>query len=751
MKASNITLRRAFAAIILAMASGAPSLAQTLDLSNAGQDPPAIAESSHASMQVGVLEKQIADLIAAQRGADATLDLVLRASINLRIIAADMLAAGDGAAPARLGSPLVLAGLTLAARCADVDRSLRKLVELRDRASSTPDALSEEDGRRYRVASMALTRFNDLAVQRAQDVKQTDLEQFDASLASIIAPLGEAIALLEGAALANHWIAPPRASGSARALQAPREAQATTVDQLLARAHAADLSDVARTDIVRSLRSLGESPKPEDRFDLETARGRMEDALQFAEALGDARWIAQADREMYMQRLEQALLLQSEPSTRERGVRHLARLESSRRVIAIIDELDRRDMDIATLRDAMLIADALIDNPQDAARGAQLLDRLHLVAERMRAYRLIEAGQPSSDLAAIRRQLDRNYQQAEQSLLQAIAEIAADDEAVARPEFSSLVMNQQQYLEDLRRVDLVPRWLETARLIRPQAAGALGNQCRRLCQWLLDVNRRPDAVLAMDQLAQQFELFYPLPFESELRAGDVFVVEATGAQQAQLVRAIDEQRQRWIFALSRGDGSGSDANRMLLLYRLMRTMSDVAALRAMGADGSLLNRWSAWELGADVSSRAAADLPTRLKLAAAAAVAGDDAALREQLDRIDTSAPLVKLVGRLSSLAGASLASLPDGAAGLCGQLAFPPRDEAWMINQRVRLAGLCRYAMELEHARMRGDQPLTDALTLHVNAVAGDLLDQLGERRDPLPTLVGFDAPDDSPQETKP
>ena len=734
----------ALGALVIVMAWSSLAAAQTLDLSG-GVDPPTIAQASYASAQIGALEDRIAQLIAAQRDADATQDLVLRASINLRILAADMLAAGDAATPARAGSPLVLAGLTLAAQCANVDQSLQKLVELRDRAATSPDALSEDDGRLFRVATMALKRFNDLAVQRAQDVKQTDLRHFDQSMAMIIAPLGEAVAILDGVTLASHWIARPGQAGATTGEQRrlPQQtSQDPTIQQLLARARAAALSDVARTEIIGMLEALAHAaPTAENHI---SRRSQVQAALDFAGALDAAEWILQPDREMYMQRLEQATLLYGEEITRERGERQLGRLASSRRVIAIVSELSRRGMTIEPLRDAMLIADALIDNPQDAARGGQLLDRLRLVAERMLAYRLIDAAPPPSDLAPIRRQLEKNYQQAEQSLVEDVAKIAVDDDAMARPEFSSLVINQQQYLEDLRRVDLVPGWLETARLIRPRATGALGNQCRRLCQWLLDVNRRPDAVLAMDQLEQQFGLFYPLPFETELRAGVAFVVEATGAQHQQLARAIDEPRQRWIFSLSRGDGSGEDANRMLLLYRLMRTMSDLAALGAMDADGSLLNRWSAWELGSDVFARAAGDLPTRMKLAVAAAVGGNDTALREQLDRIDDSAPLVKLVGRLSSIGSDSLAALPDGGAGVCGQLAFAPREDAWMIGRRVALAGACRYAMELEHARMRGDEPLAEAIAAYVNAVADDLLDQLGERRDPLPTLVGFDGPSD-------
>ncbi len=52
----------------------------------------------------------------------------------------------------------------------------------------------------------------------------------------------------------------------------------------------------------------------------------------------------------------------------------------------------------------------------------------------------------------------------------------------------------------------------------------------------------------------------------------------------------------------------------------------------------------------------------------------------------------------------------------------------------------LCRYALEEDHARDTERNAAAEEIAAYVNRCAERLLLLLGERRDPLPTLIGFD-----------
>ena len=68
-----------------------------------------------------------------------------------------------------------------------------------------------------------------------------------------------------------------------------------------------------------------------------------------------------------------------------------------------------------------------------------------------------------------------------------------------------------------------------------------------------------------------------------------------------------------------------------------------------------------------------------------------------------------------------------------------PPVNDAWMASRRTELANLCRYALEQQHANSTGQVDLADALAIYVNALAEELLADLGEPRSAGPGTSGF------------
>ena len=347
--------------------------------------------------------------------------------------------------------------------------------------------------------------------------------------------------------------------------------------------------------------------------------------------------------------------------------------------------------------------------------------------DRMIAYRELERAALARELRVVHRRLDDRYRASERALLAAIPAVTTSPDAFSDPALVSVVADHKQYLEDLGRLGKLPKWVNAISVIQPRAAGAFAGQTRRLSQWLLDPNRRPDAIRVLDRFERQLQAYYPLPFEEALRRGEEEAVIATGGLHLRLVDTIDRQRKRWAQAWAAGGGPDAD-DRMALLLQLTQTMADTVEVLRLGGDGLVLNRWAAWELAPEGTAKSASDLPNRLKLATAAAIDDDPEGLQRQLDRIGAEAPPAMLMGRLTALLADELNALPSGAISIMGQSVGPPPPGAWMLDRRREIADLCRYAMEHDYARSTGRDELADRLAAHVNGLAVELLRDLKE-----------------------
>lgn len=746
------TLRSACVCVALLLALHSRTAhSQTLDL----DVPPAAPELDRftfANDIIGKLEQEIADSLAKERGADPIEKLALQTMVNIRIIAADLLTTGDKAA--ELGSVTSLAGLTLAQHRSDIDATMQDFIALSQRLAKSNNP-SDADQSRLRIAVDALRLFNDNAVANAADLRTVDVKFLDRAMAAMFMPLADAVSAIDRKEAQNQWIQASKVTPTpAMAVQrqpgvaAPIRAPQRTVAQVRNELFALSLRDDTKAELSSIVDFLERgSAFPDLRPQVDASLRHISQVIDLLNSLQGATWLDDKSREAYLERLHLGVVLFKDPRTRERGQRHLDRLESSRVIIDRITTLAGVNVRINSLRDAFLDADAMIENPAQADLGQQQLRKLDTVLARMIAFRELKPVELRRELQVVVRQLEMQYEDSEKRLLNEIETLATNPGALTDPGFASLMQNQEQYLSDIERVRRMPDWVDKIRLIDPGSAGPFHNQSRKMAQWLLDSNRRPDALRAMDQIEQQLALFYPLPFEGPLRTGDAVAVKATGGLNEQFLRVIDNLRRNWARAWADGDAGSEEANHLLLIYRLLQTMEDTAHVIDLRDASDALNRWSAWELSETAVARTVSDLPSRLKLATDAAVKEDQDALARQLEEIDRDAPVVKLLGRLAQVIGKAALDLPDGAVGCMGQLTGPPGSDAWWANRRNDLATLCRYQTEAEFARTVGREELLDALTQFVNARANDMLTQLGERQTKIPTLIGFDGSDPNPE----
>lgn len=720
-------------------------------------EAPQLDDFTYSAELIGTLESEIAALIADERDADPVGRVVIRASVNVRIITADLLAAGDAAGPT--GSQAVLYGVTLADGRDGLDESLARLNTLAERVERTQGAVDPSVEQRFTEALRLVKRFNELAVDRADSVRTAAPDKLRLTLPAIFMPLSDAIAELEQEEVVSHWVAAARVqherAGPRR--NTPNRAQAAgtrpqpTITELSRRVEIVEARDDVRQELQHILEFLRRGAEfPELRPQVELYQAHIAQVLDLADALAAAPWIGRVVRDEYADRIRMGVLLFKDPRTRERGQRYLDRLEASRAIIDRITAVLRvpRDdrPDLTALIKAFLTADAKIDNAAEAEQGRRQLERLSAVLDRMTEYRELEEIELRRELRIVMRQLQDSYEASERALIEKLDLLSGEPEAMSDPAFASLMADQQQYLDDLIRIRRVPGWMDRLTLIAPDAAGPFYAQARKMTAWLLEPNRRPDATRAMEQFEQQLDLFYPLPFESDLSAGSPQAIAATGGLHERLLRHVHEQRGQWADAWGDGNAASPAAQRLMLLYRLLQTMADTTEVLRLQDDAVLLNRWSGWETTPQVIARAISDLPARLKLATSAAIEGNDVELQGNLNRIDDDMPLAKLMGRFSAMLSEALAQLPDGAPATCGQIVYGPTTNTWFVERLPVLADICRYALEQEYARAAGRQDLAGDLRRFVNRQCDDLLALLGDQTEPIPSLIGFDGSDPMP-----
>jgi hypothetical protein len=702
--------------------------AATADARGPARTPPSLGLDTFATQCISVLQQELNNLDGQGAPTPEGHREVWRASINLRRLAEVLLDGGDHAGDR--GSLAVLAGFRLFRGREALDHVLATLTA--DDVDANPPNARPRPGRGADGALQALVRFNAGAAfgphELPADGGEGDGRALDRGLASIVSPLDETVQLLEPGPVADHWLSSTGADTSPvdpdQVTPAAHVVAEETLDEISRRLHAVTLTPDARRELARIAGFLARGKAfAEYRKSVEEYAHLLLEVLELAEAVHLADWLDERERAVFAERIGASLTLFGTKETRDEGKRRIRRLVAAGGVIGRISDLAEARVDSRLVKSAFLAATTEdIDGPADPAGHH---DTLLLVLDRMVAYRETGDSALPRDLRAVRRRLDEAYRRAEAALAEELSTLARRPDALSDPALGTLVAVHKQSLEDLRRIEKVPTWVDAISRIQPKAAGPFSGRVRRMTQRMLDPNRRPDAAAAMDRFERQLAAFHPLPFEDELRRGQREAVIATGGLHVQLATKIDGQRRKWAEAWSAGAGDDA-AGPMQALGRLTQTMADSVDVLRLDGEGFLLNRWAAWELSAESFARTVSDLVNRLKLAVAAAIDGDMEGLGRQLDRIDAEAPFATLIGRLTRRLGAALSALPSGARSIAGQAAQLPPPGAWMLHRRRDVADLCRYAMELEYARATGQDELAERLASYVNSLARALLEEM-------------------------
>jgi len=691
--------------------------------------PPELDEATFANDLASQLDEEISLLASAAEGAASpVLRQLLLARANARIVAQRLLVLGHQAGAE--GSVAVLLGATLFNGRIAIDQSLAIDPWPADfDPSGDGSAAPAVPDSRFADAYWSLVRFNGQAMAKVDLLPADSLDVIDAAVAQILLPLREALESLESRTAVTHWVSDPSVAASG----APAGAGQEPADEpaLADRLAAAPLPEETRAELLGINDVLKAAAEfPEFQRQATEYRRHIKGVIGYAEALAEAEWAPQAMRERALARLHAAVLLFKEKATRAEGQAQLARLMESRRTLeklTHLSSLSRHRLRPTALERAFFSAEEMLADPARAAGALDHLARLHVVLERMIVWREMRDPQLRRELRVVCANLDRQYEQVEEELLAALEALPADSQFGADPNLLALLANHAQTLSDLEHVRSIPEWAAKVEALRPADAETFEARARRIAQWLIDPARRPEAVRSMNELAAQFNMFLPFPFEHELRDGTPEAAAITSGQHQALLDGISRERVQWIESWGEEGDGGESLPRLILLYRLMRAMADTVELSRMGGDAQWLNRWSAWELDTQAMAPSVSEVPSRLRLAVQAAVNGNIEDLERQLALIDAELPLAELIGRIAATIGPALRALPEDGLATVEQASPPPGGgNAWLSRRRIEIARICRYASEESFARSDGRTELADACAAYINALAQDLLREL-------------------------
>ncbi len=675
--------------------------------------PPRLGESTAVKSMIAGLENEITTLLIDPPPDHSPEFERNRASRNIRIIAADLLTAGDEAG--EKGNIAILSG----SRLYDARESLDGLFVAMSAPPSedlNPDIAESDPPSKLQNA---LLQFNDRATAMMGQFQTADPEEIDRLLPELFALLIEPAHLVTGEAVQNQWpdifavrvqplfALPPHADLTARLVAL--HTQSDTREALL---HLATL--IQRGQSFSDLASSAEKMAV-----------RVAEVMDFLESLNAAEWLDDPQKQTYANRLHQAIILFTNPETRVRGATRLRGLNSSGRLIRHITALrNGNELDASALMVALPIADDLNaknDRPEPSLERIELLLR---IADLMIEFReLPEAAIAKRDIEKSHDKLLKKYRETEATLLDRLDEVAANPEALADPDLGSLLVDPRQYLEDIKRIRRVPDWIDAVALLNPELRATFSKRVFLWGRWLLQLNRRPDTIDLMRQFEDELNRFVPLPYETQLIGESPSALLATGGKQRELLHRVQAERRKWVAFWSEGRSDSAAGKRLRSIYELTQIMEEFAGLSSAESDAALLNHWAGWELPPAIILRPTRDLTARLKLATNAAVDEEFDTLARHLETIARTLPLLKLQSQLYQRLIGALNNSPSGVSAVLGQLIHPPTRSAWWFTFRTRLAELCRYAREAEYARSQSNLEQAASILEYVNVLAEELL----------------------------
>ncbi|MCZ6837616.1 MAG: hypothetical protein O7G85_17725 [Planctomycetota bacterium] len=665
--------------------------------------------ASYLENRIDELNSDLTRLLSIPQPVDEREDLLLRAQINTRRLAIELLQKGIQFGPD--GVEAGLAGLRVARGLLKLDKSLQR--------AAGDERVELIEAREF------LQQFNDAFdswIDRFEFAKAQDL---DAMLTQGIESLSNAIHLIEASSPTSHWIMVDEVvSPSTPTITPPApplglEQQIATLQTWMT---TSTLSESMRSSMKKNIEYLTRG------FAFEEFHARVSQAaidlarlLTVHETLTTSMTLDEQDRNAYERRIEDASAWFGDPKQRDRAWMRIARLEASVQVEAQLAKFKDENASLPSLLMALRRVETDIDEAGDDEWGIAAIRRYRGILQVMIDFRGLELTMQNREIRQVRASMLESFQRAESSIIDQLDRFLGDEAVMSDPSMSSLLAHQQHIIEDLKLIEQVDDWLEAIGQIGPRARRNVLRRLRIVIGRLAEPARRNEAAMILKQFGDHVTKFVKLPLESELRRS-MELATLTGGLHDSLSRKITTTRTSWTEILERDLTGGEEAERLANLHRLMQSLEQYISLTDLEESQTLINRWAGWTIEPIIVERPQRELPLRFKLATAAAIEDLTTDLQMQLNAIEMDLPLMTLINELAMAWRPQLEVFSGGASGVLDALLIAPAPapapgyRAWLYEQRGLLAKLCLEAHEREHARTTGQGEKANSFAQAVN-----------------------------------
>ncbi|MFM1832968.1 MAG: hypothetical protein RLZZ461_1284 [Planctomycetota bacterium] len=669
---------------------GSRTHAQVLDL----DDAPPLPEIP-ASVLDEIAERMVLDLPAVDLQTDT--GIVRSATATLRRVIAELATRGRGSDPGDVVA--ALAAIRLSVAVEELDSRLTRLSSPGAYTGSPPLRLDEEARRRGldRLTTFVRSGLNELRRRPTNTIAA-----FDDTLTLILAPITDAIEILERRSLVNRW---------------PSVAEIITAGVTPLPRSFPPLPD--RKGLEDLDRSLRESTDTKSR----ALHRRFREAAARCDTL-DPEGLATG---FVLTMLDELASHDTEESRR----RAIEVLDTASRIGVDLDRIAsspaRRDADPDALVTLLTSTCAIADDD----RVVKLLDRQAAVTALIAAGSTLDLDSIDHDLRIAAQAVQRRHRRLVRATVTTLIRIGSDPTALGDPAAVAAIQSLEQSVTDFERIRTAEKLSVRLTAIRPGAAKEFRMRVRGWCGLLGKDSTQAEGAAAIDRVIRDLDRFMPFPGEEWLIAGGASVMERTGGLgQAMLDRATETRRQ-WADEVSNGELDGLARAELAMITRLGAVMAAVNSI--LGTDENAVarglatcNLWGGWFVAPARLAWTARTLAPSIRVAVAAAAAGELPRLARDLERLEAAAPPALVVDWIAQEVGPILTSLEAGAIGLLAASALPPADVAWNAKHRERLARICRVLAEIDAARARDDSELADQLTVWIVSACDDLLDEV-------------------------
>jgi hypothetical protein len=455
--------------------------------------------------------------------------------------------------------------------------------------------------------------------------------------------------------------------------------------------------------LVQAVRRLGGTTPPSGWWPVTGTPGLAMNPLVLEELMtraSAADWLGDRDRARLSERLI-AIGERDASSRRMKALLHVVVAIDAVRGLpggrGIADRLGNRFMEVVEFDPGGL--------PPEAA-----LTEVARVIERMHAYR---SGEMPRELSLPSRRLyaslSRQYEEGERAMLQQILPMLESKSPRSDPALVASIHGQSEPLEMLALLARSPRWHEQVRRVHPPSAEGWSRQVAVLQRDLGDLQKREEAIDALEVMGTVIDGMHTMPLESKLGDPDGLRSRLLAGTEVDLAESIMATRVAWVQEASAGRPDGLFVSRMSLQRRLLSAVERTSVLMEVDDEIDVLNDWSGWYTPPGVLRAWQERLVVRLRIAATALRESEPSVVSAQLDRAEQDLEVLELLALLRRRP----ASMPEGDAGmlLVGRLARSPGEDAWMLEHRVDLAIMSRTILELGAARRTGFVEEADAM----------------------------------------